>query len=294
MKKSRGNMRKILLFTCLIIISFFTRLALFSGQGTVESLPEGEDAISGLEELSHRYPLGDDAYILDKSLKDLIPVAVSSITINEEGINNASGKDQPSKTEISPIIGDKYTVKTGDTLYLIAQRANTTISNLKVLNGLSSDIIVVGQILLVKGTPPAKNNSSSASSHPTSRGSQRDEDIYWLSRIIHAEAQGEPYIGKVAVGNVILNRVKNINFPDTIHGVIFDKQGGYIQFSPVIDGEIYNNPGQDSIKAAKEALNGSRPVGEALYFLNPRKATNFWIVENRRFMKSIGDHDFYH
>ena len=101
-------------------------------------------------------------------------------------------------------------------------------------------------------------------------------------------------MGKVAVGNVIMNRVNSKLFPNTVKGVVFDKQNGYIQFSPVIDGTIYNTPDAESIRAANEVLNGAKPVGDALYFLNPRKSTNFWIVNNRRHMTTIGLHDFYY
>lgn len=128
---------------------------------------------------------------------------------------------------------------------------------------------------------------------PADRGSGRD-DVYWLARIIHAEAQGEPFDGKVAVGSVILNRVHSSQFPNTVYGVIFDQQNGYTQFSPVIDGSIYNNPGSDSIRAAEAALSGQRPVGDALYFLNPDKSQSFWITDNRQYMTAIGGHEFYY
>lgn len=138
-----------------------------------------------------------------------------------------------------------------------------------------------------------KDNTDVYATGSASRGIKRDDKIFWLSRIIHAEAQGEMCIGKVAVGNVVLNRVVSDKFPNTIYGVIFDKQYGHTQFSPVLDGSIYNTPNKDSVKAAIEALDGARPAEEALYFLNPRKATNFWIVRNREFLLTIEGHDFY-
>jgi len=118
-------------------------------------------------------------------------------------------------------------------------------------------------------------------------------DLYWLSRIIHAEAEAEPYLGKVAVGNVVLNRVKSSAFPNTIKGVIFEYYQGIPQFSPVADGTIYNTPSATSIQAAKDALAGQRPVGAATYFFNPDKSAGTWIVRNKTFVKTIGDHDFY-
>ena len=96
-------------------------------------------------------------------------------------------------------------------------------------------------------------------------------DIYWLARIIEAEAGGESYKGKVAIGNVILNRVNSKDFPNTIYNVIFEYYGNIPQFSPVADGTIYNTPSEESINAAKDALNGARPVGNSTYFFNPNK-----------------------
>ncbi|MTI81303.1 MAG: cell wall hydrolase [Firmicutes bacterium] len=140
-----------------------------------------------------------------------------------------------------------------------------------------------------------KETERRASNDTTNRGTSRlSDEVYWLARIIHAEAEAEPYLGKAAVGNVILNRVKVSKFPNTIYGVIFDVQDGYTQFSPVLDGRIHNSPSSESIKAAKDVLDGYQPVGSALYFLNPKKSENFWIPANRNYMTTIGKHDFYH
>ncbi len=119
-----------------------------------------------------------------------------------------------------------------------------------------------------------------------------DSDIYWLSRIINAESGGEPMEGKVAVGNVVLNRVESELFDDNIYDVIFDTKYG-VQFTPTANGTIHNTPTGDSIVAAKRAFLGENQAGKSLYFLNPRISTSFWIVENRKFFKAIGKHDFY-
>ena len=118
------------------------------------------------------------------------------------------------------------------------------------------------------------------------------DEVYWLSKIIHAEADGESEKGLIAVGNVVLNRVASKLFPNTIYGVIFDKKGG-VQFEPVMNGSIYKTPSYKSISAAKKALSGVNTAGKSLYFLNPRIAQSSWIVKNRKFYKSIGNHDFY-
>lgn len=125
-------------------------------------------------------------------------------------------------------------------------------------------------------------------------GSGVDNDaLYWLSRIIEAESGAEPYQGKLAVGNVILNRVESPDFPNSIYGVIFDRKNG-VQFTPVANGTIYNTPSAESIRAAEACLNGTNVVGSCLYFFNPKTATKAgWIVQNCRYYTSIGGHDFY-
>lgn len=119
------------------------------------------------------------------------------------------------------------------------------------------------------------------------------DDLYWLARIVHAESQGESYSGKLAVANVILNRVESGDFPNSVKGVVFEKTSGFYQFSPVKNGAIYNNPSQESLKAAQDAINGKNNIGNCTYFLNPDKAKSFWIVNNKKFYSTIGDHDFY-
>ncbi len=118
------------------------------------------------------------------------------------------------------------------------------------------------------------------------------DEVYWLSRIIHAEAGAEPFDGKIAVGNVILNRVRSPQYPNTIYGVIFDRKYG-TQFSPVSFGTIYNRPNADSMIAAKLCLEGYTFSDTVLFFMNPRLATTNWIAENRPFAFTIGRHDFY-
>jgi N-acetylmuramoyl-L-alanine amidase len=118
------------------------------------------------------------------------------------------------------------------------------------------------------------------------------DDLYWLARIISAEAQGEPIKGQIAVGNVVLNRVRHKSYPNTIYGVIFDRKHG-TQFSPVSFGTIYNEPSASSVIAAKICLEGYSLSNTALFFMNPRIATSNWISKNRPFAFTIGNHDFY-
>ena len=117
------------------------------------------------------------------------------------------------------------------------------------------------------------------------------DDLLWLSRIIHAESRGESLEGKIAVGNVVLNRVHSSRFPDTIYDVIF--QGNGTQFSPVRSGKIYNEPSEECIMAAKLCLEGEREVEGALYFLNISISGSGWAVKNRTLVAKIGCHSFF-
>lgn len=119
------------------------------------------------------------------------------------------------------------------------------------------------------------------------------DDLYWLARIIHAESRGEPLRGKIAVGNVVLNRVESKIFPNTIYKVIFDRKSG-VQFTPTSNGAIYNNPSQECILAAKLCLEGHEEIASgALYFVSSR-LTRCWVARNRAFIETIGGHSFYY
>ena len=118
------------------------------------------------------------------------------------------------------------------------------------------------------------------------------EDLYWLSRIISAESRGEPLLGQIAVGNVILNRVESSQYPDTVEGVVFDTKYG-VQFQPVSNGTIYDAPASSSLVAAKLCLEGTDVVGESLYFFSPALSAGRWIVSNATYYTTIGGHQFY-
>ena len=114
-------------------------------------------------------------------------------------------------------------------------------------------------------------------------------DMQLMARAINGEARGEPYEGQVAVGAVILNRVKHSSFPNTIAGVIYEPGA----FTAVADGQI-NVPiseGSTVYKAAQDAMNGWDPTNGAIYYFNPDTATNKWIW-SRPLIKTIGKHRF--
>ncbi len=148
--------------------------------------------------------------------------------------------------------------------------------------GLCIIFVITVFFLIVLGSEIGRENISYAASSGTS-------DIQLMARAINGEARGEPYEGQVAVGAVILNRVKSSQFPNTIAGVIY--QSG--AFTAVSDGQI-NVPideGSTVYKAAQDAMNGWDPTGGCIYYFNPSTATNKWIW-SRPLVKTIGKHRF--
>ncbi len=117
-------------------------------------------------------------------------------------------------------------------------------------------------------------------------------DLHWLSRIIHAEASGEPLLGKIAVGTVVMNRTRSSLFPNTVYSVIFDKKNG-VQFTPTANGAINCTPSEESIIAAKLCLDGASISEKALFFVNEALAQSSWVSDNRPFIVTVGNHKFY-
>jgi len=118
------------------------------------------------------------------------------------------------------------------------------------------------------------------------------EAVLWLARLIYAESGGESLLGQIAVGNIVMNRVRSPEYPNTIWGVIFDRKYG-VQFSPVANGRIYNTPSYTARLAAMICLEGFSLSREMLFFLEPTISTSHWIPKTRKYVFTIGHHDFY-
>jgi len=134
------------------------------------------------------------------------------------------------------------------------------------------------------GTP---KRVASEAALPKSTGRFSSEDIKLLARAVHGEARGEPYIGQVAVAAVILNRLENPAFPDTVAGVLFQPRA----FTAVDDGQIWLEPNETAYRAVRDAINGWDPTDDAIYYFNPATATSAWIW-SRPQIKQIGKHIF--
>ena len=146
-------------------------------------------------------------------------------------------------------------------------------------NGLTADGIAGPATLKAMGIMTSSTTSSSSSNY--------NSNLNLLARLIYGEARGEPYTGQVAVGAVVMNRVKSSSFPNTISGVIY--QSG--AFDVVSDGQINLTPNSTAQKAAQDALNGWDPSYGAIYYFNPSTATNKWIW-SRPMTVTIGKHRF--
>ena len=118
------------------------------------------------------------------------------------------------------------------------------------------------------------------------------DDLYWLSHIIYAEAGNQPLVGQIAVGNVVINRTYDDEFPGTIKAVIFDRRYG-VQFTPAYSGSIDMSPSSDSVAAAKLALEGFETVDGALYFTPVRAAGHCWASRHCPVVAEIADHVFF-
>ena len=144
-------------------------------------------------------------------------------------------------------------------------------------NGLTADGVVGSNTLKALGISAASTSSSTPS----------DPDVKLLARLIYGEARGESYTGQVAVGAVVMNRVKSSSFPNTVSGVIYQPYA----FTAVSDGQINMTPSSTAYEAAKAAMNGWDPTGGAIYYYNPSTATSAWIY-SRKTTVTIGNHVF--
>ena len=168
---------------------------------------------------------------------------------------------------------------TGSVDGIYGSQTVTAVKKFQQKNGLTVDGIAGTKTLNAMGIMTSSSSSSSSSNNSS--------NVNLLARAIYGEARGEPYTGQVAVGAVILNRVKSSKFPNTIAGVIY--QSG--AFDAVSDGQINLNPDSTSKKAAQDALNGWDPSYGAIYYFNPSTATNKWIW-SRPLTVTIGKHRF--
>lgn len=176
----------------------------------------------------------------------------------------------------SRLNGLGYWCGTADGIFGVNTRS--AVRRFQSAKGLSVDGIVGPKTYSALGISPSSSSSS---------GGYSSSDLYLLARCVYGESRGEPYVGQVAVAAVVLNRVKNAAFPNSISGVIYQPYA----FTCVSDGQLYLEPDQSAYNAARDAMNGWDPTNGCLYYYNPATATSAWIW-SRPIMLQIGRHNF--
>lgn len=155
-------------------------------------------------------------------------------------------------------------------------------------NGLTADGVVGKATYAALGMNDSYNALiGNSNNKPSSTNGYSSSDLYLMAKAIYAEGRGESYTGQVAIGAVIMNRLKSPSFPNTISGIIYQKGA----FTAVADGQINLEPNQTAYNAARDAMNGWDPTYGALYYYNPAKATSAWIF-SRQTVTTIGKHVF--
>lgn len=228
------------------------------------------------------------------------------------------------QASIYPVLGKEENkviiIQRGETLWSLAQRYNSTVEDVAKLNNVKSPSkIRAGETLLLPSGKTEESKGSNTSialatqPEPTIQtydiivnettpqtekpsiqtvsrslsNSVSEEDVNLLARVIYGEARGEAFLGQVAVGAVVLNRLEDPRFPKTIRAVIYEDGA----FTAVDDQQIHLEPDSDAYKAAEEALSGTDPTNGAIFYYNPHTATDNWI-KTRTVVKQIGNHNF--
>lgn len=177
----------------------------------------------------------------------------------------------------------KWGYYNGDVDGIYGSRTVRAVMRFQANHGLTPDGIAGPATLTRLGLPVGNSGGGSVQSGSSSY----ENNVQLLARAINGEARGEPYTGQVAVGAVIMNRVRHASFPNTIAGVVYQPGA----FTAVSDGQIHAQMSESCVRAARDALNGWDPVGGAIYYYNPGTATNRWI-RTRPVVTTIGKHVF--
>jgi spore germination cell wall hydrolase CwlJ-like protein len=191
--------------------------------------------------------------------------------------NNLTG-DTLYMGQVLSVPAKTYTVKSGDSLFTISVSNGISLATLRKANNKWNDVIYNGQKLLIPKSASSTSQVSNSAGQTASKAviPYNASDVDLLARLINAEAGDQPYSAKVSVGAVIVNRVKDPRFPKTIKGVIYQVDGGYYQFTPVLNGWINKPATEECKKAAYDALNGVDPTHGGVYYFDD-STTNNWL-----------------
>lgn len=202
----------------------------------------------------------------------LLAVCINALAVSKSGSRGEEVKKIQTKLK-------NWGYYTGSVDGIYGWQTENAVRSFQKKNGLTVDGVAGTKTLNAMGI--FTSSGSSGSSSPN------EANVELLARVINGEARGEPYEGQVAVGAVVLNRVDHPSFPNSISGVVYQKGA----FTAVDDGQINAQMYASSRRAARDALNGWDPTGGAIYYYNPRTATNQWI-RSREVICTIGEHVF--
>ncbi|MFA5528221.1 MAG: cell wall hydrolase [Peptostreptococcales bacterium] len=213
---------------------------------------------------SYTVTSGDSLYSIGKLFNTPRSTIMKDNSLSSEVIYPGQKLNVPS---------DTYTVKSEDTLYLIGKKYKLSLFSLRKANNQWGNMIYPGQKIILPGIVSG-NNQVSPQNKAVIVYTASDVDL--LARLITAEADGEPYNAKVGVGGVVVNRILDSRFPNSISAVIYQKSDGFYQFEPVENGWIHKPASADAKKAAYDALHGNDQSRGAVFYFDD-SATNKWL-----------------
>lgn len=217
---------------------------------------------------SHTTAEGDSLYKISQTYKTTVANLMVANNLKSYDLNIG---------QVINIPNIKHLVQSGDTLYKISQKYKISLFSLRQANNIWTNYIYVGQVLEIPMLS-AEIKEEPVTEEPAAEPiNYTAEELDLLARLIMAETESQPYAAKVAVGSVVMNRVKSGLFAPTISGVINQNINGYYQFAPVENGWIKRAANEESIKAAKEALSGVDTTNAALFYYDD-STTNQWIL----------------
>lgn len=234
---------------------------------------------------THAVVQGDSLYKISRAYHTTVANLMVSNNMNNYDLNIGQSINIPE---------EKYIVQQGDTLFLISQKHNISLSKLRQANNVWTNHIFPGQTLEIPFDTESKEDTTEAPAPVQEVSAQESpveeiqvpkeesqaysaQELDLLARLIMAETESQPYEAKVAVGAVVMNRVKSGLFQPTISGVINEKINGYYQFTPVENGWIKRAANEECIRAANEALSGVDNTNGALFYYDD-STTNQWIL----------------
>lgn len=225
------------------------------------------------------------AYAPAVDLCELLANTAVSGGYDNDGVYRISGNG----IDISAVVGETYVTSLGRILWCGSG------GEVKCFDG-STVILPIEPICRALGLEYEISESHAViSGVPNSKTADEvydAESLYWLSHIISAESRGEPLEGQIAVGCVVLNRLRGLDYLGSVYDVIFDRKYG-IQFSPAYSGSVYNEPTESSVRAAKICLEGYSISDNIIYFINSADVLPEWMSAGCELIVTIGNHDFY-